>query len=539
MDSAAGVLAHPRKRAMRWNMLLSLALGVGIVVLGNLLAGRHLRVRTDLSADRLNAMSDATREIVGRMDDAVTVRLYATEEVQDGELALRTARVRSQLNEILQLRPAAFELQVLDPSSSSEANRNATDAGFAPMRSRAAAMEGGGTGAPVWLSLELSYRGRTSSIATPRPFEFETQFASALHGILADRKPGIGWVGVPVERPPLPTGTERTQAEIERARPSYRSLRTALERSGRFRSLEGLSTGRSVPDDIDVIFAVRPGDLSDRAVFELSRFVQRGGSLIVCVEDPAYNVLMGTMDPSLSDWPTSAMAKALKAWGCEVATTKQIWDGAWPSTRAGLVFPKGGAPAVIQVRSPMIVTVPADGFSNEVPATRGLAQSQFYWAHPIVPEELVPVPKGIVREDLVWSSEDARLDELVPRLPTEPASLRTRMTFLRQKPGTRRILGAAFRGEFPSVWSEGKVPPVLTADGSSASVQPAVEPLTEAGRGTGQVVVFGDADWLRDAWQLQGSTLVPFGSAGGLMLAQNLVDWLTLDEALIGLRSRA
>ena len=49
-----------------------------------------------------------------------------------------------------------------------------------------------------------------------------------------------------------------------------------------------------------------------------------------------------------------------------------------------------------------------------------------------------------------------------------------------------------------------------------------------------QVVVFGDADWLRDP-RPDGT----FVQAGGGVLAVNLVDWLTLDEDLIGLRSRA
>ncbi|MFT7167337.1 MAG: ABC-type uncharacterized transport system involved in gliding motility auxiliary subunit, partial [Paracoccaceae bacterium] len=508
-------LAHATKRALRWNALLSIVLLGLIVVFANLLAGRHLRIRTDLSEDGLNAMSDATKRIVDRIGDRVTVRLYVTEAVEDGQLALRTARIRSQLEELLQLRPDVFELQTLDPTRSSEAQRNAVDAGFRPMRAQAAALEGGGSGEPVWLSMELSYRARTEQIPTPRPFEFETQFASALHSLLADRKPGIGWVGARIE--PVPT-QDSNAARIAEADPTYRLLRLSLERRAKFSVLEGLETGRSVPDDIDVIFVVRPSGLPESTVRELDRFVQRGGRLVVCIDDPDYNTLLGTATFSPDDLRSSAFGKLLFAWGIRVATTKQIWDGEWQAVRAAVTTQSGGS-RLVQVRSPMVITVPDEGLSDAVSPTRGVERVQFSWAHPIVPEAIVPVPEGLVREDLVWTSEDARLDEIMPLLSTDSRELRNRMTYLRQKDSARHVIGAAFSGLFPSPLAGGAGPGVP--------------------RKSSQVVVFGDADWLRDPWSLGEQMLVPFTAAGGLVLAENLVDWLTLDEELIGLRSRA
>ena len=534
-------LAHASKRALRWNAALSLLLLVGIAVVGNLLAARHLRVRTDFSEDGLNSISDATRSLLGRIEDRVTVRLFATEDVKDGQLALRTARIRSQLDEILQIRPDVFELQSLDPTRSSEAQRNASDVGFRPSRGQASAMEGGGSGDPVWLSMEMTYRSRTERIATPRPFEFEMQFASALHSLLADRQPGIGWIGANIA-PPLQLpgqALDQNQKMIQGAEPTYRYLRTTLERRAKFEVLIGLETGRAVPDDIDVAFVMQPAGLPERTVYELDRFVQRGGRLIVCVDDPSYNALRSTATFQPQDLKTSHFGRLLRGWGIAVHTERHIWDGEWRSLRNAVVGVQGGVARTNQVNSPMLITVPDEGLSDAVSPTRGVEQVQFSWAHPIVPEPLQELPPGVVREDLVWTSADARLDEVSPQLSSDPNDLRNRMTYLRQKPGTKHVIGAAFSGLFPSPWDKEAPPSILGPDGQPSAAS-GKKSLGSDVKGPSQVVVFGDADWIRDPWGLNNQrTLVGFGGLGGLVLAENLVDWLTLDEELIVLRSRA
>ena len=83
--SNSSALAHPPARALRWNALLTAALLVAVAVLGSSLAEKHLTRRIDLSEDGLYAIAPATRRIVERIEDRVVVRLFATEEVADGQ----------------------------------------------------------------------------------------------------------------------------------------------------------------------------------------------------------------------------------------------------------------------------------------------------------------------------------------------------------------------------------------------------------------------------------------------------------------------
>lgn len=533
MSSADGsnssALAHPPARALRWNALLTAALLVAIAVLGSSLAERHLTRRIDLSEDGLYAIAPATRRIVERIEDRVVVRLFATEEVADGQYALRTARVRAQLDELLALRPGSFELQVLDPSVSSEARKRAADARFRPRQGRGGGLGGGGS-EEVWLSLELGYRGRTARIPEPMPWQFETQFASRLHGLLSDRRIGVGWFGAPLDPPPEAGDDPQSRIAATFSRFSY--VRSRLAEDRRDIEVRGLAEGRPVPEEVDVLFVVRPGAVHPRAAYEIEQFVQRGGRLVVCLDDHDYSVLTGAERPGvegLEGFEQSALHRALKSWGAEVSR-QQVWDKAWRTRR--LQF-NGGRWAL--VNDPMVITVREEGLSDEVPPTQSLREVQFWWAHPLATEGMVPTPPGVTRTDLVTTSETSWLNQRVFQLPRSAMDVTRQLANLQRRtdPG-RFTLAAAFSGRFPSPWAGAEAPEA--AESVVGAPPPAGAPRSAEVDTT--VVVVGDSDWLRDPQDFGAPIPALFGEGGGRLFAENLVDWLSLDEELIGLRSR-
>jgi len=92
--------------------------------------------------------------------------------------------------------------------------------------------------------------------------------------------------------------------------------------------------------------------------------------------------------------------------------------------------------------------------------------------------------------------------------------------------GRSRALAVLLEGRFPTPFDRG-APTPWTPGGDSQGIDRAAPVLS--GQSDARVVVFGDADWLRDAF---------FTPENEVLLA-NLVDWLSLDEELIRLRSRA
>lgn len=532
-DPAAPPLAHPSAQALRWNGVLTALLLAALAVLGTSLAQRHLRWRQDFSEDGLHTIAPATRRVVGRIEDTVTVRLFATEEVEDGAYALRTARIRSQLEEILALRPTAFELQVLDPTVSSEARDRAGDAGFRPRTTRGGGLAGGSY-QDVWLSLELAYRGRVARIPEPMPWQFETQFASRLHGLLSDRRVGVGWFGAPLDPPPEATPGDPASM-IAATYSRFTQVRALLGQGRRDVEVRGLAEGRPVPEEVDVLFVVRPGQLHAREVYALDQFVQRGGRMVVCLDGPDYSPLTGTARADRPDLEGSQLVSMLRSWGAE-ASANQVWDKEWQSPRPVLVAGAGGAVPVV-LDDPMVITVREEGLNGELPPTQALPAVRFFWAHPLATEAMAPTPAGVTRTDLVTSSASAWLNLASLTLPRNPAEARTMLVGLQQRTAPARFtLAAAFTGRFPSPWA-GEDPPEPRASALGVPAPPDPGPPRSA-EVDATVVVVGDADWLRDPLALTERAGVRFAAAGGATLAENLVDWLSLDEELIGLRSR-
>ena len=95
-------------------------------------------------------------------------------------------------------------------------------------------------------------------------------------------------------------------------------------------------------------------------------------------------------------------------------------------------------------------------------------------------------------------------------------------------------LAAAFSGRFPSPWAGAEAPePAESIVGA-----PPAAGVPRSAEVESTVVVVGDSDWLRDPQDFGAPIPALFGEGGGRVFAENLVDWLSLDEELIGLRSR-
>ena len=105
----------------RLNAALTVLLLLTSLVLANRIARDHLVVRRDLSEDQLYAVSDATRSILGGLEDRLQVTTYFTGEIEFGEVALLKARVEAQLEELAAIAGDRMEIVALDPSVSSEA----------------------------------------------------------------------------------------------------------------------------------------------------------------------------------------------------------------------------------------------------------------------------------------------------------------------------------------------------------------------------------------------------------------------------------
>ncbi len=535
------------RREERFNTWLSVALLLGIVVLGNLLAADRLTLRRDLSEDQLFTLAPATQRILGGLTEPLQVRTYFTRDTELGDVQLARARVEAQLAELRALARGRLEVVDFDPVTSSSARTEALRSGVRPRTEvRVRATET--VEEEIWLGVVLRQRGREQVIPYIAPWRFEVQFAAAVHALQRDRPVVVGLYGMPLTAtvPTQPEGQSGPAAEqaalareVARGWPTFGAVAALLARTREVREVRGLEEGLPVAGDIDVVVAVASQPVHERAVFELDRFVQRGGALLLAVDDPVFNWRTGQARPAAPRSPLDGeLGNLLGTLGIEV-WPRHLWDLEPAAHTTHGAYRRGGAQSAALVTSPAVLSVRRAGLSQELPPTRDLDRVTFWWAHPLRDSQKRARPSGVRREDLAWTSPRARLAGVLGALPSERDDVVGVTRSVSADPGGRYVLAAAFTGALPSAFAGRPVPLArdpLSGPGATAEVPAA--PLPADAR-PGTIVVVGDADWLRDPAQSEREgLLMEFAQGGGALFLENLVDWLTLDEDLIGLRSR-
>src|SRR2546427_6006240 len=120
-----------RGAAVRRLRLGTALLVAGLVVLN--LLGRHIAGRLDLTPGYAYTLSPATRRILGRLDDLVTIRLFASAALPP-EVAFLKRDVDDLLRDYRAASNGKVRLVVADPSADTAAAREARTLGIPPVQ---------------------------------------------------------------------------------------------------------------------------------------------------------------------------------------------------------------------------------------------------------------------------------------------------------------------------------------------------------------------------------------------------------------------
>lgn len=498
------------RRAWTFNAWATAALLVAVVVAANRLAKEHLRLRADLSEERLFTPPPVAHELLGSLEDVLQVKAFFTGHVRHGPVQLAKSRLLDQLSELEDAARGRMELVFADPNASSEVRAEAERYGIEPVPLRAVQ----GTSEltqEVFLGLLLRYRGREAVLPFVLPQSFSYGFLSELAGLLREEDLAVGFVagaGAP--------------EDVE----AFGEARRLLAGRYRVRALEGLADGEPVPADVRLVVAARPIDLHPRAAFALDQFVQRGGRLMILAE--RVRVDLSALEARLL---TTGLEPLLHAWGAPV-DERLVFDqeANWLSIQG-----------VGRTQYPFWVNVGEDGMERGVPVTGRLAGADLFWTHAVGER---PV-EGLERTPLVRSSARSWLVAPDEALHTGGGDLSARgVELLATEPGRPHDLAVALSGSFPTAFPAGAPAPrdalaealwrtavgEALAGGREPSAREIVltgeEVLT--GRAGGAVVVVGDADWAAGG---------KFFTARNQLLFENLADWLMLEDELVALRA--
>lgn len=483
--STAGLflaLAYARVARERLSVLRGayrrLRLGVAVIVAGvlvlNLLGGR-MRGRLDLTADNLYTLSDGTREVLGELDDLVTIRLFVSKELPP-EVNLTLRDVRDLLADFEGASNGRVNVVEAYPDASEEVADEAGSFGIRPiqfnvLRGDELQVKRG------WFGLAVLYADQSEVIPVlNRTDDLEYRLASAVWTMTTEEKPGIAFA----------TGFgARSGFEFGAFREMLGERFEILSRS-----LTGDSLPPFPPDSFQVVVVAGPREpMSEAAVSTLRDYLDGGGAALILVDGNEINPQMPVAQPV-----QTGLEPLLQEYGVRVAS--------------GIVY---------DLRSNERVSLGQRGIFTYI-APYAL------WPRVLPAEEEHPTTRGLDALSLAWASPLEIVDTAVAR------PLWTTTEFAgRRASGTSIAPDAEFNPN-PEEFAPQVVAVAVVGQGAGEARGTPAAGNGGARRRQGRLVVVGDADFLDDQFVQ--------ANPQNAIFAANAIDWLAQDEALIRIRSK-
>ncbi|MFN7975055.1 MAG: GldG family protein [Acidobacteriota bacterium] len=475
---------------VNFQMLLTVVLLLAALILGNYVSTRHFR-RVDLTATGSYTLSAATKKMLADVDDAITIKAYFSEKFPPAILALRRD-VWDLLAEIEAAGHGKVTVEYLDPKDDQELVGQLEKLGVRPDpiqildKDQVEAVQ-------VYKSIVLYHADKKEVIPSLISInDLEYNIAVAIKKLSMKELPTVAFLGYK-DGPSTFNELAQSAAELKK----LYDVDTAV-----------VTGGKPIPDSVKTLVVVRPKDLTPRECYEVDQFLMRGGKAFILVDGMTVDV---RQNPPVPSPVTSGMEEMLEAYGVKV--------------NKDLVYDVSCERVQVQVRPgmrmasmyPPLVSAVYQNFDRSSPIVSRISQLVLPWVSSL--ELTASARDGKTVAELIKSTEQAwtpQPPEVAPDKIKRPEP-----TELKQC-----LLAVSLAGKFKSAWAGKPEPPEESAPPPTAKPEPKKERKDE---GETRIVVVGDADFV----------MPDFNSPGGTRFMLNAVDWLTLDDSLIQIRTKS
>lgn len=503
---------------------------IGLMLIAvNVIAGRTLTGRIDLTADSLYTLSRGTRQTLAKINEPITLRFYYASRLGDQipSYGVYARRVRELLAQYVAAAHGKIRLEVYDPQPFSDAEDQAVAFGL--------------QGVPINQQGETVYFGVAGTNSTDdqqivpffspdREAFLEYDLTRLVHALAFPKRTMVGLMST------LPL--EGDMMSVMQGRMSEPAA--VLDQLRQLNDVQDLPADLDkVPDGIDVLMLVHPRNLPARTLYAIDQFVLKGGKALVFV-DPHSEWLAAMPNPS--EMPGGNTGSDLdllfKSWGIRLLPNVVAGDRE-DARRVAITLPGRGPQALDYIAW---LGLGPDNLNRTDVVTAELDRVNL-----ATPGILEPLPGATTKlvPLLTTSAQSTKIpvEKVRGGLP-DVAGLLARF-----KPdGQRYILAARLTGTVNTAFPDGPPPPEPPKPGTdphSGPPKPPPPPPSEAIRKSVEpvnIIVVADSDMLDDRFWAQKrsffgrSVVVP--TAGNGDFVSNAVDVLAGGGDLIDLRSR-
>lgn len=479
------------------NTLAFVAIILGILVLINFLSTRRF-IRADLTEDKRYTISKATKNVLDTLDDIVTITTYFSTNPAE------VAQIRRDVRDVLEEYNAfskKLQIDFVNPAEFDDAQKQELRFKGIPEVQINVVRKDKAEIANVYMGISIGYSGKEEILPVVRSTaNLEYELTSTILKVTTKEAKTVGFL----------TG----HGEFDINAQNYQQFRQLLDKNGQGQynlTPVSLQDGKAVDDTVaTLVIAGVQQPLTERDKYELDQFIMRGGRAIFLV-DPI-QMQPGTLQATPL---ITGLNDLLEHYGAKLGNNLLLDTRFHDTARF-----QQGFMTVIQPY-PYFVKIVKPNFSKEHSITNQLEVLTLPWTSSL---EIVS-KEGITATSLAKTGESGQSVQgyynLMPNAPLPSAESQA------------YTVAVALEGKFRSFYADKEIPPVPTAadevntadDQTPVPVQEANTRTTKTESEQTQIVVVGTAQFLT---QLRPD---------GVNFFLNTVDWLTLGDALIGIRS--
>lgn len=510
-------MALKKARNLTQDLLFILAV-LGIVVAVNVV-NTWVFKRADLTEDKQFSISPATKRILKGLDDIIVIKAFFSSNLPAQAKPLHN-QVQDILTEFQAYAGSNLRVSWEDPKDDDE-KKAAQQLGVQPAPVLSYEKDKQQT-VLAYMSLVVMFEDRKEILPLTAGMQnLEYELVQAMMRVARAETPKVAVLKTDTSAF-IPESVRR-QMRINTDDPTKEMFKPIFENLKRNYEVELVDVDGDKPIDSKYRTLIVPGgtEFSEQDIYAIDQYFMNGGNLIVLVEGVKVEFQYGVTGKENA----TRMLKLMKHYGADVA--KQL---VLDAVCGQVQIPK--RIGMFQMRVPQdypyFVAVAPGGLLEGNPAVAKLGQVILPWVSPIV-----------LLVSNADSTQKVRGEVLIKSSPKswqvqEPFNLNPEQNWEIPTEGLEpRNLAVHLTGSFSSYFADKGKPAEAADTGADAlsqiKMQPDVDTSGMVMRNSGaHLVVVGDADFASQA----------NATPGNAALLQNLVDWLSLDENLIGIRSR-
>ena len=454
--------------------LVRIGLILGILVVLNFISIR-LFGRLDLTSQGVYTLSEASRKLVGSLDDRVTVKAFFTEDLPSPYNNNRRS-VLDILNDYKAYSKGNLQYEFINPQGE-KGEQDAQQQGIAPVQVQVV-NEDKLEVKRGYLGLVLLYEDKKEVLPVVQNLStLEYDISSALKRLTAKSKKKVGYT------------TGHGETEISAMRQAYQAETQQYDLTP-----VDLSKGEPVPSDIEALLVIAPQSrFQDSAQYQIDQYLMRGGKVAFMLNRVNANLQMRMGQPV--DLGLDGM---LEQYGVRV-NPDLVRDA--QCANISVMQQQGGF--TFQSQVPFLYIPVASNFDKSNPIVKDLQGIILHFVSSL--DTTSNSSKGLRSTVLMRSSKQS--GRQTGMFAIDP--------FQRFTPDDLREngipLAAVVEGSFKSYFV-GKQPAAVVA----------ASPET-------RIIVVGDGDFMKDEM---------LGNRGNLTFFANIIDYLADDAGLITIRSK-